>query len=107
MVIQDGTGQVLADTTPEKLLANTEDSVWSVIIDQTPAMQLQATYHVSTMVNQASGVALRLISATQNPYPGRRHLCKKPLTPWQNGRWDALCSRDVRGATPSRRQGFR
>jgi hypothetical protein len=59
MVIQDGTGQVLADTTPEKPLANTEDSVWSVTIDQTPAMQLQATYHVSTTVNQVGGVTLR------------------------------------------------
>jgi hypothetical protein len=63
---------VLADTTPEKLLANTENSVWSVTIDQNPAMQLQATYHVSTTVNQVGGVTLRLISVTQDPYPGRR-----------------------------------
>lgn len=45
-------GRVLADTTPEALVAKTEGSVWSVTIDQVTALQLQASYQVSTMVNQ-------------------------------------------------------
>jgi ABC-type multidrug transport system ATPase subunit len=58
-------GRVLADTTPEALLARAEGSVWSVTTDQATAMRLQATYPVSTMVNQMSGVTLRLISTTR------------------------------------------
>jgi len=58
-------GQVVSDTTPEKLLAATVGKVWSVTVDQATAMQLQATYQVSTMVNQMSGVTLRLVSATR------------------------------------------
>jgi ABC-2 type transport system ATP-binding protein len=63
MILQEG--RVLADTTPETLLAATEGSVWSVTTDQATAMQLQATCQVSTMVNQVDGVMLRLISATR------------------------------------------
>ncbi len=58
-------GQVLTDTTPEALLANTVGKVWSVTTDQTTSLQLQATYPVSTMVNQLGDVTLRLISATR------------------------------------------
>ncbi len=58
-------GQVLSDTTPEKLLAATVGKVWSVTVDQATALQLQATHQVSTMVNQMSGVTLRLVSATR------------------------------------------
>jgi ABC-type multidrug transport system ATPase subunit len=58
-------GQVLADTTPETLLASAAGKVWSVTTDQATALYLQATYQVSTMVNQMNGVALRLISATR------------------------------------------
>jgi ABC-2 type transport system ATP-binding protein len=58
-------GCVLADTTPQALLANTVGKVWSVTTDQVTALQLQATYQVSTMVNQMNGITLRLISATR------------------------------------------
>ena len=58
-------GQVLSDTTPEKLLASAVGKVWSVTTDQATAMQLQASYQISTMVNQVGGVTLRLISATR------------------------------------------
>ena len=58
-------GQVLTDTTPEALLATTVGKVWSVTVDQATALQLQATYQVSTMVNQLGGVTLRLVSATR------------------------------------------
>ena len=63
MILQEG--RVLADTTPETLLSNTAGSVWSVTVDQATAVQLQANYQVSTMVNQMNGVALRIISATR------------------------------------------
>ena len=55
-------GRVLADTTPNALLASSVGKVWSVTTDQTTAMQLQSSYQVSTMVNQMNGVNLRLIS---------------------------------------------
>ncbi len=58
-------GHVLADTTPERLLARTADKVWSVTTDQATALQLQAAYTVSTMVNQTGGVTLRIISLTR------------------------------------------
>jgi len=58
-------GHVLSDTTPEALLARTAGSVWSVTVDQATAMQLQANYQVSTMVNQMSGITLRIVSATR------------------------------------------
>src|SRR5690348_3143552 len=58
-------GHMLADTTPEALLTNTIGKVWSMTTDQATAMQLQATYQVSTMVNQLGGVTLRLISLTR------------------------------------------
>ncbi len=55
-------GRVLADTTPEALLAHTAGSVWSVTVDQMTALQLQASSQVSTMVNQMNGVTLRMVS---------------------------------------------
>ncbi len=58
-------GRVLADTTPKELLEKTSGSVWSVTVDQTTALQLQATYQVSTMVTQMNGITLRLVSATR------------------------------------------
>jgi ABC-2 type transport system ATP-binding protein len=57
-------GRVLADTTPEALLARTAGSVWSVTTDQATALQLQASAQVSTMVNQMGGVTLRIVSPT-------------------------------------------
>ncbi len=63
MILQEG--RVLADTTPEALLAITVGKVWSVTTDQATAMQLQAAYQVSTMVNQMHGITLRIVSATR------------------------------------------
>ncbi len=63
MILQEG--RVLADTTPEALLATTVGKVWSVTTDQATAMRLQDTYQVSTMVNQMNGITLRLISPTR------------------------------------------
>lgn len=58
-------GQVLADTTPEALLASAQGKVWNVVCDQATALRLQARYAVSAMVNQPQGVALRVISVTR------------------------------------------
>ena len=58
-------GRVLADTTPEELLAKTRGAVWSVTVDQATALQLQATYQVSTMITQMGGITLRLVSTTR------------------------------------------
>jgi len=63
VILQEG--RVLADTTPEALLAHTAGSVWSVTTDQTTALQLQASSQVSTMVNQMHGITLRIVSATR------------------------------------------
>jgi ABC-2 type transport system ATP-binding protein len=63
MILREG--RVLADTTPEALLAQTAGSVWSVTTDQATALQLQASYQVSTMVNQMHGITLRIVSATR------------------------------------------
>jgi len=63
MILQEG--RVLSDTTPEALLAKTAGSVWSVTTDQATALQLQASYQVSTMVNQMHGITLRIVSTTR------------------------------------------
>jgi ABC-2 type transport system ATP-binding protein len=63
VILQEG--HVLADTTPEALLARTAGSVWSVTVDQATAMQLQASSQVSTMVNQMHGVTLHIVSPTR------------------------------------------
>ncbi len=63
VILQEG--RVLSDTTPEALLARAAGSVWSVTVDQATALQLQASYQVSTMVNQMGGVMLRIVSTTR------------------------------------------
>jgi ABC-2 type transport system ATP-binding protein len=63
MILQEG--RVLADTTPEALLAKAAGKVWSVTTDQATALQLQATYQISTMVSQVRGITLRIVSATR------------------------------------------
>jgi ABC-type multidrug transport system ATPase subunit len=61
-------GHVLADTTPEELLARTVGKVWTVELDQPSAARLQASYQVSAMLNRPSGVQLRIVSEVQ-PHP--------------------------------------
>jgi len=63
VILQEG--KVLVDTTPDGLLARAVGTVWSVTTDQATALQLQAKFQVSTMVNQQNGVALRIVSATR------------------------------------------
>ena len=63
LILQEG--RVLTETTPEALLAKTAGKVWSVTTDQATALQLQASYQISTMVNQMNGITLRIVSATR------------------------------------------
>ena len=63
VILQEG--RVLADTTPEALLASSVGKLWSVTTDQSTALRLQTMYPVSTMVNQMNGITLRLISPTR------------------------------------------
>jgi ABC-2 type transport system ATP-binding protein len=63
VILQEG--KVLADTTPDALLARAVGRVWSVTTDQATALQLQANYQVSSMVNQLNGITLRIVSPTR------------------------------------------
>ena len=74
LVILQG-GHVLSDTTPEALLTQAAGSVWNVTVDQATALQLQANYQISTMVNQMGGVTLRIVSTT------RPHEAAIPVSP--------------------------
>ncbi len=58
-------GRLLADTTPDALLASTVGKVWSVMVDHATAERLEATHRVSAMVNRPSGVLLRVVSETR------------------------------------------
>lgn len=73
VILQEG--RMLLDTTPEAILASTAGKVWSLTTDQATAMQLQARYQISAMVNQQSGVLLRLIS------PVRPHEAARLIEP--------------------------
>jgi len=57
-------GQVVADTTPGELLQRAKGQVWSLSVDAATALQLQQRALVSAMVQQPSGVLLRVISLT-------------------------------------------
>jgi ABC-2 type transport system ATP-binding protein len=63
VIVQEG--RVLADTTPGELLTKTKGAIWSVTVEQATALQLQANYQVSTMINQTGGVTLRIVSVTR------------------------------------------
>jgi len=68
-------GHVVADTTPEALLAAAAGQVWLVTTDPATALRLQADHQVSAMVQQPGGVALRLVS------PARPHDQAAPAEP--------------------------
>ena len=61
VILQEG--RMLVDTAPETLLTRAAGQVWSLTTDPATALRLQATYQVSTMVNQVGGVTLRMLSA--------------------------------------------
>ena len=57
-------GHIIADTTPSELLKRAAGQIWSLTVDAATALQLQQSVPVSAMVQQSSGVTLRLISPT-------------------------------------------
>ncbi|MFI5268632.1 MAG: ABC transporter ATP-binding protein, partial [Chloroflexota bacterium] len=68
-------GEMVADTTPQALLAQAAGQVWSVTTDPATALQLQTSYPVSGMITQPQGVTVRLVSA------GRPHDKAVPVEP--------------------------
>ena len=69
LVVMRG-GTVLADTTPDALLASAAGSVWAVCVDPATAARLQTTETVSGMVAEGPQVTVRIVSRT--PPPGAR-----------------------------------
>jgi ABC-type multidrug transport system ATPase subunit len=63
LIVQEG--RLLADASPEALLAKAAGRVWSVTTDSATAARLQATCQISTMVNHVDGLTLRIVSATR------------------------------------------
>ena len=63
LVIMRG-GTVVADTSPEALLAAAAGSVWAVSVDPAAATRLQATDTVSGMVSDGRRVTVRIVSRT-------------------------------------------
>ncbi len=67
VILRDG--EVLADTTPEALIAQAVGSVWSVTTDLNTASQLESRYAVSSLIASGEKMNLRLISSV-SPLPG-------------------------------------
>ena len=63
LVVMRG-GAVLADTSPEALLAAAAGSVWVVTVDPATAARLQANGTVSGMVADGTRVTVRIVSRT-------------------------------------------
>jgi ABC-type multidrug transport system ATPase subunit len=58
-------GAVVADTSPEGLLARAAGQVWSVTVDSATALRLQRAFQVSALVQHTGGVSLRIVSPTR------------------------------------------
>jgi ABC-2 type transport system ATP-binding protein len=63
VILRDG--QLLADKTPDELIAHAIGKIWSVIVDAATAQRLQAAYRISALVSRPSGVLLRVVSETR------------------------------------------
>ena len=60
-------GRLLADTTPDALLARAQGKVWTAEVDLATASRLQTEFRVSALVSRPHGVLLRIVSETR-PY---------------------------------------
>jgi len=56
-------GEIVSDTPPEVLLNGAKGQVWTMTTDPETAIRLQSAYQVSAMVQQSSGVTLRIVGA--------------------------------------------
>jgi len=68
-------GRILADTTPQGLLARANGKVWEATVDLATAQRLQIENRVSTMISKPDGVHLRLVSES------RPHAAARPAEP--------------------------
>src|SRR5450759_3323184 len=55
-------GEMVADTSPDELLARAVGRVWTVVADSTTALSLQAVHPVSALVVQPHGTTVRVLS---------------------------------------------
>jgi ABC-2 type transport system ATP-binding protein len=58
-------GRLLADTTPDALLAGAVGKVWAVTVDMATADRLQDAYRVSALIARPGGMQLRIVSANR------------------------------------------
>jgi ABC-2 type transport system ATP-binding protein len=58
-------GRLLADTTPDELVARARGKVWTVEVDLATAERLQAAYRISALVSRPNGIVLRVVSETR------------------------------------------
>jgi ABC-2 type transport system ATP-binding protein len=61
-------GRLLAFGTPEDLIANVRDKVWSCSVDSDSLAQLRSQFLVSSIVRTSVGLSVRIVSAA-NPAP--------------------------------------
>ncbi len=68
-------GRILADLTPDALLAAAAGHVWTLTTDPATATDLQATHTVSALVQGPTGITLRVVS------PAAPHPTAVPIEP--------------------------
>lgn len=61
-------GNLIACTTPEKLIERVEGKVWNCIVPTAKRQQVQSNFMVSNSIQRSDGNHLRILSATK-PYP--------------------------------------
>jgi ABC-2 type transport system ATP-binding protein len=63
VILRDG--QLLADKTPDELVARATGKVWTVTVDPATAQRLQVAHRISALVSRPNGVLLRVVSETR------------------------------------------
>jgi ABC-2 type transport system ATP-binding protein len=63
VILRDG--QLLADKTPDELVARATGKVWTVTVDPATAQRLQAAHRISALVSRPNGILLRVVSETR------------------------------------------
>src|SRR5260370_10900824 len=63
VILRDG--QLLADKTPDELVARATGKVWTVTVDPATAQRLQDAHRISALVSRPNGVLLRVVSETR------------------------------------------
>jgi ABC-2 type transport system ATP-binding protein len=58
-------GHVLADTTPQALVARAAGCVWELMVDAPTAQRMQAQYQIGAILQRPDGIQMRVISPTR------------------------------------------